>query len=150
MYSTAPAGCEGVGGWGSSHKCYKNALRRHRGEDRDSEAPQRPYPPKPPCSSCPARRAPAWLTGLPGSLIISRCAVAKPTGKYSPLLPLYLVLILPRSSQNNNLQTPWITIILQNSFHILLPLILKWLKDIKWTKTHLWPRTNKQRYLDLH
>ncbi len=34
-------------------------------------------------SSCPARSAPpAWLTGLPGSLITSRCAVAKPTGKF--------------------------------------------------------------------
>lgn len=38
-------------------------------------------------SSCPARRAPAWLTGLPGSLITSRCAVAKPTGKI-PLISL--------------------------------------------------------------
>lgn len=39
-----------------------------------------------PNSSCPARSAPAWLTGLPGSQITSRCAVAKPTGKF-PLSP---------------------------------------------------------------
>lgn len=58
--------------------------------------------PRSPISSCPARSVPAWLTGLPGSLITSRCAVAKPTGKIPPHLPLLQVLFIYSEADEKN------------------------------------------------
>lgn len=50
---------------------------------RGVEAPVRPSAPQ---LVCPVRTACAGLTGLRGSLITSRCAVAKPTGQKNPPL----------------------------------------------------------------